>query len=119
MTNTINHAQVSIFAKELLTQKCSNYGYDYKGFKRVSSQRSKARKEFENFFYYNPATVLDRLQNESRVSLENCKIVEKLSNGSESVRMEMRLSYAVGQSQNEEITNLMRRLVNPKAKWVK
>lgn len=105
MTN-INHSQVAVFVKSLLNDRCSNYGYDYRDFKRVSSQRSKARKELEYFFYYNPATVLERIEQESRIQLE-------------SVNGESRLSYNVGQSGNEEVTNLMRRLVNPKAKWVK
>lgn len=100
---TINHSQVSVFVKSLLTSRTSNYGYDYRDFKRISSQRSKARKELEYFFYYNPATVLERLSQESRVQLDASD----------------KLSYVAGQSGNEEITNLMRRLVNPKAKWVK
>ena len=117
-TTQITFAQACIFAKELTTQRCSNYGYDYKTFKRISSQRSKARKEFQHFFHLNPETVMQRLSDERRVSLENCKITETLSNGSVIVKEEVRLTYTVGQSNNEEITNLMRRLVNPQAKWL-
>lgn len=103
MTNAFNCTQVSTFVKELLNSKCSNYGYDYKDFKRISSQRSKARKEFLNFASWNMSTLIERVQIESRVQTG--------INGE--------LHYIVGQSANEEITNLMRRLVNPKAKWAK
>jgi hypothetical protein len=117
-TNQITFAQAYIFAKELITQRCENYGYDYKVFQRISRQRSDARKAFQHFFHFNPETVIQRLANEYRVSLESCKITETLSSGSKIVKEEMRLTYTVGQSNNEEITNLLRRLVNPKAKWV-
>jgi hypothetical protein len=118
MTNQITFAQACIFAKELVTQRCENYGYDWKAFQKISRQRSDARKAFQHFFHFNPETVMQRLANEHRVSLENCKITETLSNGSNIVKEEMRLTYTVGQSNNEEITNLMRRLVNPQAKWL-
>lgn len=116
---SLNHTIVASFIKSLLNNKCSNYGYDYKDFKRISSQRSKARKELEVFYYYNPTTVLERLSQESRLSIEDTEVIVSLQDGSKILSIEPRAHYNVGQSSNEEITNLMRRLVNPKAKWVK
>jgi hypothetical protein len=104
MTNNITTSHVLVLVKDLLSEKCSNYGYDYKDFKRISSQRSKARKNFLDFATWNIATLTERVRHENRIQ-------QSTSDGS--------LYYVVGQSANEEITNLMRRLVNPKARWVK
>jgi hypothetical protein len=89
------------FTSSLLANRCDNYGYIWKDFRRISNQRSKARTEFRSFVKYFTGTLIERIEQESRIQLENGK-----------------LTYIVGQSSNEEITNLMRRLVNPKDKWV-
>ena len=118
MKSTFEVSQVHAFIKKLVSERCSNYGYDYKDFRRISSQRSKARKEFIRFATYNMGTVIERISSESRIQLENVKVTRLSENGSKIVSIEPRLVYVVGQSQNEEITNLMRRLVNPKATWL-
>jgi hypothetical protein len=119
MTTTYEASQVSAFVKKLVSEKCSNYGYDYKDFKRVSSQRSKARQEFMHFATYNMGTLIERISSEPRIQLEDVQVTRISESGLKIVSIEPRLVYVVGQSQNEEITNLMRRLVNPKAKWLK
>lgn len=116
MTTTYEASQVSAFVKQLLAQKCSNYGYDHKDFKRVSSQRSKARSEFLHFANYNMGTLIERVSSEPRIQLEDVQVTRVSESGLKIASVESRLVYVVGQSQNEEVTNLMRRLVNPKAK---
>jgi hypothetical protein len=115
--NNVTNTQIASFVKSLLLQKCSNYGYDYKDFKRISSQRSKERKALLNQVNsHGFESIKANLIQESRVQLLNTKIVD----GNRIPTFEMALHYIVGQSQNEEITNLMRRLVKgSSAKWVK
>ena len=102
--NNVTNSQIASFVKELITQRCSNYGYDYKAFNRISSQRSKARKALLNQVgSHGFESIKDNLIKESRIQL-----------------VKEELDYIVGQSQNEEVTNLMRRLVKGSSvKWVK
>ena len=109
---------VSKFINKLLTDKCENYGYDYKNFKRISAQRCAARKALRNLVsWHGYEAVISQLSNEERVQIEACKFTDKET---KVVTEGQTITYIVGQSSNEEITNLMRRLVKgPKAKWVK
>lgn len=84
----------------LLADRCANYGYDWKAFRRISAQRSAARKAAWHASMLHWDCLSDRLQ------------AETLPDGS------IRVEYVVGQSSNEEITNALRRLVNPEARWV-
>lgn len=91
----------------LMKDRTANYGYDHRCFRRVSNQRSRARQAVkvltENGRYperLNWHAVGDRLT-----------FSQNPNNGRWSAH------YVVGQSQNEEITNLLRRLVNPDASW--
>ncbi len=90
----------------LMGERCSNYGYDSTSWRRVSNQRSRARLA-------------------ARILTENGKHPERLNWHAAGERLTFKradngtwaVHYVVGQSQNEEITNLLRRLVNPDAKW--
>jgi hypothetical protein len=119
MTNqfdNITNVQVATFIKELVAIRCQNYGYDYKAFKRISSQRSRARKALLKFANTHGLKAVGQLlMSESRVTVETVKVVQE----NQMPVFESRLSYVVGQSQNEEITNLMRRIAyGSKAKWL-
>lgn len=80
----------------LLANRCSNYGYDWRMFRRISNQRSRARRAIRHFtgdLAWDVAPLSYRLNWD-------------------------RTSYTVGQSSNEEITNLLRQLVDPNAGWL-
>lgn len=84
----------------LLADRCSNYGYDWRAFRRISNQRSRARKavRYSHVRELNwGASFLSRVQICARTG---------------------QVHYVVGQSANEEITNALRQLKNPSAKWV-
>lgn len=91
----------------LMRDRCSNYGYDHTAWRRISNQRSRARLAV-------------------RILTENGKHPERLNWHAAGDRLTFErhphtglwsCHYVVGQSSNEEITNLLRRLVNPEAKW--
>jgi hypothetical protein len=89
----------------LLSDRCLNYGYDWKAFRLISNQRSRARRAIRKNYIGIPSALhwgalSDRLQ------------AETLADGT------IRVEYVVGQSSNEEITNVLRRLVDPEARWV-
>lgn len=91
----------------LMSARCSDYGYDHTSWRRITNQRSRARIAV-------------------RILTENGKYPERLNWHAAGDRLTFErhphtgawsCDYVVGQSQNEEITNLLRRLVNPEAKW--
>lgn len=90
----------------LMSNRCSDYGYDHTSWRRITNQRSRARIAV-------------------RILTENGKHPERLNWHCAGDRLTFTRKdngtwachYVVGQSQNEEITNLLRRLVNPEAKW--
>jgi len=84
----------------LLSDRCANYGYDWKAFRLISNQRSRARRNARHAAALHWNALSDRLH------------AETLADGT------IRVEYVVGQSSNEEITNVLRRLVNPEARWV-
>ncbi len=85
----------------LLQSRLENYGYDYRAWRRLQGQRQAAKRAVR----YAAAELgvenlaWDKAPLAHRIDWEN-------------------LSYTVGQSANEEITNLLRQLVNPNARWV-
>ena len=82
----------------LLSDRCSNYGYDYRMFRRISNQRYRAR---------------------LAIRKQGGVASEAWDKAPLSYRLDWdTMSYTVGQSSNEEITNLLRQLVNPNASWV-
>ena len=90
----------------LLRDRCGNYGYDYAAFRRISAQRTRARQAVKRFA--NTAVVCD-LHWETVSDRLTCKMGADLC---------WQAHYIVGQSSNEEITNVLRRLANPDAQWV-
>jgi hypothetical protein len=114
--NQITIEMLNAFTSELLTARCNNYGYDYRDFKRISSQRSKARKALLNqVSSFGFESIKANLVQEARIQFMRFKIID----GNKIPTFERGICYMVGQSSNEEITNLMRRLVNSQSKWVK
>jgi hypothetical protein len=84
----------------LLEQRCSNYGYDGPAWRRITSQRKRAREAVRYALNHGgkPADMLLTAPLASRIDAKG--------------------HYVTGQSQNEEITNLLRQLVNPEARWL-
>jgi hypothetical protein len=107
---TPTEAQLQAFIAYLLADRLENYGYDWKDFRRLSNQRARARLALRQVTgHFAGHCWVDSLaweQCSSRLMLES-------HNGRPCA-----ITYIVGQSGNEELTNLMRRLVNPKAGWV-
>ncbi len=85
----------------LLQSRLENYGYEYKAFRRLQGQRQAAKRAVRLAAAELGAENLawDKAPLAHRIDWEN-------------------LSYTVGQSSNEEVTNLLRQLVNPEARWV-
>ena len=112
----VSNEMVAAFVKELLGQRCSNYGYDYKDFRRISSQRSRARKALVKFVNENGLkAVFQIIRDIDRVSLADTLVLEN----EKMPRIEKRISYITCQSQNEEITNLMRTIAyGSNVKWL-
>lgn len=94
-------AKVSAILSLARVMSCENYGYEWKDYRRIVSQRSRALKAFR-FAASVGAAHLD-YDAKGRLTWS--------SDGTS-------CDYVVGQSSNEEITNLLRRLVNPESKWV-
>ena len=83
----------------LLADRCENYGYDWKMFRNVSQQRYRARKAMRPYMGCVESLKWDSAALAHRLNWDT-------------------MDYTVGQSSNEEITNLLRQLVNPNAQWV-
>lgn len=83
----------------LLADRTSNYGYDWQAFRRIVKQRSLARKAL--------------------AAWQDCPETLKWKAADPSGRIDWnKMHYVVGQSSNEEITNLLRQLINPDAPWL-
>jgi hypothetical protein len=91
--------QVNACVEMLLKRKTHNYGYDPKDYGRIKRQRLSARNAVR--YIHMSGVSAERLEQAGGVRLDiaNC-------------------TYTVGQSENEEITNLLRRIVDPEAKWL-
>lgn len=85
--------------RTLLADRCENYGYDYQAFYRVCSQRYRAKRALRMHLAAGGELHWDRAPLAHRIDWES-------------------MQYVVGQSSNEEVTNLLRQLRNPNAKWV-
>ena len=76
----------------LLKQKLTNYGYDYRDFRRLSNYASKLRSKIRKF--YDSLVISEKVKNgnfmNGRLEIENNQV-----------------HYTVGQSFNEEYINLM------------
>lgn len=76
----------------LLADRCENYGYDWKDYRRIIAQRGRARAAAQRIACY--GHVIDALRWDdvgSRLTIDD-----------------KRPEYCVGQSQNEEITGVLR-----------
>lgn len=103
METNLTHEQKGKIVKFLTGDRMENYGYSYQDWNRIRSQRQRAKNALWKIGYGNiPAANWSRILWDGRLM----------------VTPEGEVSYTTGQSSNEEITNLMRRLVNPNAKWV-
>ena len=82
----------------LLSQRMQSYGYDYTSWQRIKKQRVRAKRALR------------------KSNIHNLKF--DTFNGRLTIDDNGQVDYVVGQSANEEITNLMRRMVNPDANYV-
>lgn len=99
MKNSPTRKQATEMLSYILADRTSNYGYDWKAFRRIVRQRSNARKAL--------------------ASWQDCPETLNWNEADPSGRIDwQKMHYVVGQSSNEEITNLLRRLVNPEAAWL-
>jgi len=100
----LNSSQAANLIHYLFSYKMANYGYEVTSWSRVIAQRSRAKAQVSMLLIKDKGELLDNINNEyltnSRLSIVNGKF-----------------NYGVGQSANEEITNIIRRLANPQAKW--
>lgn len=86
----------------LLAQKLHNGGnYGWKDWRRIRQQRTKARERLSAAAMIGGSTKL--------AWGIGSRLVVRFSDSE--------IDYQTGQSDNEEITNIMRRLVNPCAEW--
>ena len=99
-------------AKILLADRLENYGYDWKDFRRLIRQRYEAKKAFKIALgglsaksWNEPFCNIDSLNFDDILGGRLC-----VYNGMP--------EYITGQSNNEEITNAMRQLVNRESKWI-
>lgn len=103
----ITHEVKEAIFKLLFNARLSNYGYGYTAWNRISKQRQRAKAATVRLGYAN-------------WTAEN--VAWALRNGRLIVKVEddgtHKAEYIVGQSENEEFTNLLRRLINPAANWV-
>lgn len=91
----------------LLSDRLENYGYDYRDWKRLVQQRYRAKRELK--------LAIGHGSNGHSLHLEGLAWDQLTSR---ITVKDGRAEYVVGQSSNEEITNVMRQLVNPLAPWV-
>jgi hypothetical protein len=89
----------SLMLDALLRNRLSNYGYDHRSWRRLVCQRYRARREIRRLAGRGQPLHWDGAPLARRIDWA-------------------RLDYVVGQSQNEEITNLLRQLANPEARWL-
>lgn len=112
MSREYTPAEKSAIIKHLLADRCENYGYDWKMFRRISNQRSRARRAVRRIcnddFSPEGFGLNHGLQWFALTDRVVCKHTEK----------GIAVHYVAGQSPNEEITNVLRALVNPSARWV-
>jgi hypothetical protein len=89
----------------VLSQRVSNYGYEHCDFQRIQRQRAKAKKML---IKSSKALLISGIAHEAPMAgmLNNAVMESRLSYDS----MSSEWSYTVGQSANEEITNLIARL---------
>lgn len=83
--------------ESLLRDRLENYGYDRTSWRRIQAQRCRAKQALRPY-----------LGCPLSLHWESCSSRLNLQTG----------EYVVGQSSNEEITNVLRRLVNPEAPCV-
>lgn len=88
--------QKSTMLDVLLGDRLENCGYDRKDWKRIRDQRSRAQRAIRRF---NGDLAWDAAPLFGRIDWDT-------------------MSYTAGQSSNEEITNLLRQLINPDCNWV-
>lgn len=100
----LNSAQAATLIHYLFSYTMTNYGYDVTSWSRIIAQRSRAKAQVSTLLLKDKEELMANINNEwmtnSRLSIVNGKF-----------------NYTVGQSANEEITNIIRRLANPSAKW--
>jgi len=92
----VTEEQKAAMLAYLLKLRTHNYGYDYRDFRRIVYQRARARKavrECERPLNWLGTSLSSRLDWQS-------------------------IDYTVGQSQNEEITNLLMQLTGYEGEWL-
>jgi len=92
----VTEEQKAAMLDYLLKLRTHNYGYDSRNFRRIVYQRARARKavrECERRLDWSGASLSSRLDWQS-------------------------IDYTVGQSQNEEITNLLMQLTGYEGEWL-
>lgn len=87
----------------LIESKMSNYGYSRTDYSRVSAQRQRAKIKLYQKGY-------------SNIKIENFIQNDRVEIFVDSYGLYY-ADYITGQSNNEEITNVIRRLVKPNAVW--
>src|SRR5688500_2121013 len=98
----------------LMRHRLSNYGYEVKDWRRITSQRQRVKRAIRRLLDKChakgvPPTLLDYvLEHKFHWHTLPSRITVHAGVA----------DYVVGQSANEEITNIMRRLLNPDAEWV-
>lgn len=118
MTQTLTTQKTSGFTREekialakiLLSDRLENYGYDWRDFQRLMRQRYQAKKAFKQAIGYENKLMgsfwcIDGISFDNILGGRLC-----IYNGN--------AEYITGQSNNEEITNAMRQIVNRKSKWL-
>jgi len=92
----VTEEQKAAMLAYLLKLRTHNYGYDYRNFKRISNQRSRARKAVR--------------EHKSPLNWFGTSLSSRLDWQS--------IDYTVGQSQNEEVTNLLMQLTGYTGDWL-
>lgn len=99
-------------AKILLNDRLENYGYDWADFRRLMRQRYEAKKAFKHAL----GGLSRNSWNEPFCNIESMNFDNIM--GGRLCIYKGHPEYITGQSNNEEITNCMRQLVNRDAKWL-
>ena len=92
----VTEEQKAAMLDYLLKLRVHNYGYDYRDFRRISNQRSRARKAVR--------------EHKSPLNWFGTSLSSRLDWQS--------IDYTIGQSQNEEITNLLMQLAGYTGEWL-
>lgn len=99
---TLEQAQELI--KFLFNWRMRDHGYAPTDWRRIQAQRVRAKNAVSSLFMHNPEQFLINVNKEWQ---SNRRLDLDLQG----------FTYTVGQIDNEEITNILRRIANPNSKW--